>query len=64
MVTIDIKRLLREERQRRKGAQVDVSQHAEDETAECSLNGRVAVGDYAVGQDKLQVKFECARLTV
>lgn len=54
MVTIDIKQLLREERQRRKTPQADVPQRAEDEAAECSLTDQIDLGDYAVGQDKLQ----------
>lgn len=64
MVTIDIKQLLRNERQRRTGPKLVATQQAPDEVAECNLDGPIILADFAVGADKLQVGVTQARRCV
>ena len=55
MVTIDIKKLLRDERQRRTKPAAAAAQDASDEASECSLSGEINLARFAVGADKLPV---------
>lgn len=55
MVTIDIKKLLRDERQSRIKPVAEAAQDGSDEPSECSLSGRISLARFAVGVDRLSV---------
>jgi hypothetical protein len=55
MVTIDIKKLLRDERQSRIKPVAAAAQDGTDEASECSLSGEIILTSFAVGADKLSV---------
>jgi hypothetical protein len=55
MVNIDIKQLLRDERQRRITPDAAVAEQEFNEASVCSISGLISLDDFAVGADKLQV---------
>jgi hypothetical protein len=55
MVTIDIKKLLRDERQKRITPTTTVAQEESDELPACSLERKIDLASFAVGVDELSV---------